>query len=88
MLDANQKFRKASGIMKGAIPEIKLDECTDCGDCVEWCPTGAVALVNGKAVAISPEKCDYCTDCETICPVGAIRCPFEIILMSRAEESK
>ena len=63
------------------IPEINLDICTGCGDCVEFCPFGIVALVNGKAVIVNPENCDYCTDCETFCPSGAIRCSFEIILV-------
>ena len=74
--------------MKRAIPEIDLDRCTGCGDCVEWCPKGAVALVNGKAVAAKPEECRYCTDCETVCRAGAIRCPFEIILVTRDGEHK
>ena len=63
------------------IPEIDLDICTGCGDCVELCSFGIVALVNGKAAIVRPEDCDYCTDCETFCPPGAIRCPFEIILV-------
>ena len=69
--------------MKRAIPEIDLEQCTGCGDCVEWCTTGAVELVNGKAVVVMPEDCHYCTDCEAVCSARAIRCPFEIILMSR-----
>ena len=64
-----------------AIPEINLDICNGCGDCVGFCPSGIVRLVNGKATVVSPEDCDYCTDCETFCPPGAIRCPFEIILV-------
>ncbi|MAF84890.1 MAG: 4Fe-4S ferredoxin [Dehalococcoidales bacterium] len=62
------------------MPRINLEKCTGCGDCVEWCPTDAVALVNEKAVVVSPDDCYYCTDCEPVCPPGAIRCPFEIIL--------
>lgn len=68
--------------MKEAMPEIDPEKCTGCGDCVEWCPTGAVALANGKAVVVRSDGCDYCTDCETVCPPGAISCPFEIILVA------
>ena len=71
-----------------AIPEIDLDICTGCGDCVEFCPSGIVGLVNGKAIILSPEDCDYCTDCETFCPPGAIRCPFEIILVKTETPDK
>lgn len=67
-----------------AIPEIDIEKCTGCGDCVEWCPIGAVKLVKGKAVIVSPDDCYYCTDCEPVCSPGAIRCPLEIILV-RAE---
>ena len=64
-----------------AIPEINLDICTGCGDCVEFCPAGIVGLVEGKAIIVRPEGCGYCIECETFCPAGAIRCPFEIILV-------
>lgn len=68
--------------MRRAMPEIDVEKCTGCGDCVDWCPTGAVALANGKAIVTSPEDCSYCAECETICPAGAIRCPYEIILVT------
>ena len=66
--------------MSSVIPEIDLEKCNGCGDCIELCPAGTVSLVNGKATIVKPEDCDYCTDCEAICPSEAIRCPFAIIL--------
>ena len=69
-------------------PEVNLDICTGCGDCVEFCPTGAVALVNGKASVVKPEACSYCTECEALCPSGAIRCPFDIILVKPENKKK
>lgn len=63
-----------------ALPEIDLEKCTGCGDCVELCPTKAVELVKGVPVIARPQECNYCTDCEAFCPPGAIRCPFEILL--------
>ena len=69
--------------MKKATPEIDINKCTGCGDCVDWCPAGVVSLLNGKAIVVRPDECHYCTDCEAICSSGAIRCPFEIILVSR-----
>ena len=67
-------------MVRTAIPEIDLEKCNGCGDCVELCPAGIVALVNGKSAIVKPEDCNYCTDCEAICLSGAIRCSFEIIL--------
>ncbi|MBI3930688.1 MAG: 4Fe-4S binding protein [Chloroflexi bacterium] len=66
--------------MSVAIPEIDLDKCTGCGDCVEFCPLGIVSLVNNKVTIVRPEDCIYCTDCELFCPHGAVSCPFEIVL--------
>lgn len=73
--------------MKTARPEIDIEKCAGCGDCVEWCPTGAVKLVNGKATLVG-EKCNYCTECETLCPSGAIHCPFEIVLVAPGPSRK
>ncbi len=67
------------------MPEIELEKCTGCGECVEYCPTGAVKIVNGKVTMVNPNACNSCTECETICPSGAISCPFEIVLLK--EES-
>ena len=68
-----------------ATPEVNLEVCTGCGDCVNFCPTGAVAVVNSKVSIVKPEACNYCTECEALCPSGAIRCPFEIILVKPEE---
>ncbi len=66
--------------MKRALPEIDLEKCTGCRECIDLCPTHAVSLSEDKAVIASPEDCNYCAECESICPSGAIKCPFDIIL--------
>lgn len=63
-----------------ALPEIDLDKCTGCGDCIELCPGGVVTLANDKMIIIRPDECNYCTAGELYCPSGAIRYPFEIVL--------
>jgi len=62
-----------------SIPEVDLEACAGCGDCVRLCRGHAVELVEGKATIVRPQECDYCTECEAYCPSGAIKCPFEIV---------
>ncbi len=44
------------------------------------CPTGALALAEGKAVMAHPELCIYDGECEPVCPVAAIQLPYVIVL--------
>jgi NAD-dependent dihydropyrimidine dehydrogenase PreA subunit len=60
-------------------PEIDVERCTGCGDCVLECPVHALALEQGHAVLAHAEDCQYCGDCEELCPEGAIARPFEIV---------
>lgn len=62
------------------VPEIDIEKCQACGDCVVGCPVGAVALGDGHATIVRPDLCTYCAECEALCPHGAIACPFEIVL--------
>ena len=46
-------------------PHINRDMCTDCGDCINACPTNALGQRDGKSSLIHPQLCIYCADCET-----------------------
>ena len=65
------------------VPVIDRDLCIACGSCVDYCPGGAVKIVDGKATVVDARACTYCTECEAICPTGAISCPFTVILVDR-----
>ena len=51
---------------------VDMARCTGCGACVEVCPVGAMALVDGKA-RVDEEACIGCEACVDACPEGAIQ---------------
>lgn len=51
---------------------IDRDKCDGCGQCVEACHEGAIAMVDGKAQLVSDSYCDGLGDCIGECPRGAI----------------
>ena len=61
------------------MPEIDVELCTLCGDCVTGCPQGAAEIVEGRVV-LDEEGCVYCGSCEDICPEGAIALPYDIVV--------
>ena len=54
---------------------IRIDEekCDGCGQCVDACAEGAIALVDGKARLVSETYCDGLGACLGECPRGAIQ---------------
>jgi ferredoxin len=62
------------------MPKIDLAKCNGCGVCVERCPTGALAMQDGKVFMARPDLCSYCATCEDVCPTEAIALPYQIVL--------
>jgi NAD-dependent dihydropyrimidine dehydrogenase PreA subunit len=62
------------------LPEIKMDACDGCGDCLLACETGALGLADDKVVLARPEQCQYDGNCEPVCPAGAISLPYAVVL--------
>jgi len=54
---------------------ITIDEtkCVGCGDCVNACVGGALALVDGKAKLMREDYCDGLGVCVGECPTGALK---------------
>jgi NAD-dependent dihydropyrimidine dehydrogenase PreA subunit len=69
-------------------PEIYVELCTGCGECVEACPVQALALEEDHAALVNADDCQYCGDCEDLCPEGAIARPFEVVLADPGERAR
>ncbi len=54
-------------------PDLDQEPCRECGQCIEWCPVGALSLpASGKGVQIDRELCYGCGECVATCRFGAI----------------
>ncbi|MET4701395.1 ferredoxin-type protein NapF [Constrictibacter sp. MBR-5] len=42
--------------------------CTDCGACVEACPTEIVSLTGGVHLEFAAGECTFCGACAAVCP--------------------
>ena len=52
---------------------IEFTKCTNCADCTQFCPTGALFNADDKlAIVFTPSKCIDCNICEDICKTDAI----------------
>jgi Fe-S-cluster-containing hydrogenase component 2 len=53
---------------------INIDEskCNGCGECIDSCLEGALALVDGKARLVKEKYCDGLAACLKECPQGAL----------------
>src|SRR5262252_7952635 len=65
------------------LPVIDSHKCpAECRECVDACPTGAIAHDGGK-LSIDLGKCLFCTDCTDACPQDAIRYTQDYRLATR-----
>ena len=67
------RFGLAPHILKPLMASVtNLDECNDCGVCVERCQFGAREMKNGS-LSYNPEMCFGCGLCISVCPTNAIK---------------
>lgn len=58
-----------------AVPESDFDDtCTNCGDCIDVCPTRILSFGRGRlpVVDFSRNECTFCGKCESACEADAL----------------
>jgi len=62
-----------TGIIE-TLPVITINEawCKGCGFCVEYCPTGVLAMNGVVPAVVNLEACTACQICDYMCPDFAI----------------
>ncbi|HNR93792.1 MAG TPA: 4Fe-4S binding protein [Kiritimatiellia bacterium] len=66
-------------------PVISGDCCNGCGDCAKVCPTGAIAVADGK-ISLDTGLCIFCGKCEKACSKDAIKFGNDFRLASAKRE--
>lgn len=66
---------KAALRIKGLFPapgHYQLQLCTQCGECAQVCPTGAISKREDGAYIIDANECTGCYSCVDACPEGVM----------------
>lgn len=77
--------------LRPATPQAPVvnENCYGCGDCVDWCPTGAISIINGHSTT-EIGLCTKCCACVKLCPVGGrtFDSPYTAILHEKCAERR
>ena len=58
------------------LPEVTVEECIGCGECLKVCPANAIGLKKKKALLVK-ERCIGCGECTVVCDAGAIEIKYD-----------
>jgi uncharacterized Fe-S center protein len=69
----------------GNVPKFKHEQCTGCGECLDWCNFEAIRMVDGKVIN-DPAKCAGCGECIPACRFDAIESNWDTELTKMNEK--
>lgn len=87
-------LRPDSAVRDGHLPLRSMmvtEDCTVCGRCVAFCPTGALSMEAGKdaaSVLFDMSLCMRCNECIEFCPSDALRYEESFTLGTLLEDEK
>jgi len=58
------------------LPEVTIEKCISCGDCMSVCPVNAIGLKKKKAILVK-ERCIGCGECTVVCSSDAIGIKYD-----------
>jgi len=58
------------------LPEVTVEKCVGCADCMEICPANAIGIKKKKAILVK-ERCIGCGECTVVCTKGAIDIKYD-----------
>lgn len=58
------------------LPEITVEECDGCGECMRICPANAIGIKKKKAILVK-ERCIGCGECTIVCRREAIAIKYD-----------
>jgi MinD superfamily P-loop ATPase len=67
------KVQQRTDFMGGCLAEIRIDDCVECGRCIELCRFGAIS----EDYVVDPIGCEGCGVCVDLCPEQAIDFPVQ-----------
>jgi NAD-dependent dihydropyrimidine dehydrogenase PreA subunit len=53
-------------------PEVDIEKCTGCGECVDICPVDVFEIQDEKSVPVNADECVGCESCIEVCEHEAI----------------
>jgi NAD-dependent dihydropyrimidine dehydrogenase PreA subunit len=53
-------------------PEVDVEKCIGCGECVEICPVEVYEIQDEKSVVVNEEECVGCESCLEVCEEDAV----------------